>query len=72
MMARRQPANFVITGDSIDTKMRCRRGNLPKPVTDILRAWFHEHVDHPYPDEEDKRMFIIQTGLSISQVCDEY
>ena len=60
--------NFGIMGDPIDPKTKRRRGNLPKPVTDILRAWFHEHLDHPYPSEEDKQMFTTRTGLSISQV----
>lgn len=49
---------------------RKRRGNLPKPVTDILRAWFHDHLEHPYPSEEDKQLFIQRTGLTISQVSD--
>lgn len=61
-------ANFGIMGDPNDPKGKRRRGNLPKPVTDILRAWFHEHLDHPYPSEEDKQMFMTRTGLSISQV----
>lgn len=68
MMAHGQQANFGVMGDSIDPKTKRRRGNLPKPVTDILRAWFHEHLDHPYPSEEDKQMFMTRTGLSISQV----
>ncbi|EPS29024.1 hypothetical protein PDE_03970 [Penicillium oxalicum 114-2] len=69
MMAHpQQPANFGIMGDAIDPKTKRRRGNLPKPVTDILRAWFHEHLDHPYPSEEDKQMFMTRTGLSISQI----
>ena len=45
-----------------------RRGNLPKPVTDLLKQWLLDHLDHPYPTEEDKQWFIAQTGLSISQV----
>jgi hypothetical protein len=68
MMAHGQQANFGVMGDPIDPKTKRRRGNLPKPVTDILRAWFHEHLDHPYPSEEDKQMFMTRTGLSISQV----
>ncbi|KAJ5485318.1 hypothetical protein N7539_005306 [Penicillium diatomitis] len=68
MLAHSQQANFGIMGDSIDPKTKRRRGNLPKPVTDILRAWFHEHLDHPYPSEEDKQMFMTRTGLSISQI----
>lgn len=62
-------SNFgVISGDPLDSRGKRRRGNLPKPVTDVLRAWFHEHLDHPYPTEEDKQVFMNQTGLSISQI----
>ncbi|KAJ5509451.1 hypothetical protein N7527_011594 [Penicillium freii] len=60
--------NFGIMGDPIDPKTKRRRGNLPKPVTDILRDWLHEHLDHPYPSEEEKQMFMTRTGLSLSQV----
>ena len=63
--------SYGITGDSMDPRTKRRRGNLPKSVTDILRAWFHEHLDHPYPTEEDKQMFIARTGLSISQVLSQ-
>jgi hypothetical protein len=61
-------STFDIPGDSSDSKNKRRRGNLPKPVTDILHAWFHEHLDHPYPSEEDKQMFMMRTGLTFSQV----
>ncbi len=64
-----QQPNFGVLGDTHDPRSKRRRGNLPKQVTDILRAWFHDHLDHPYPTEEDKQMFIARTGLSISQVC---
>lgn len=63
-----QPAAYGIQGDLSGAHNRRRRGNLPKPVTDILRSWFHEHLDHPYPSEEDKQIFIQKTGLTISQV----
>lgn len=61
-------SNFGVMGDPLDARGKRRRGNLPKPVTDVLRAWFHEHLDHPYPTEEDKQIFMARTGLSISQV----
>lgn len=41
-----------------------RRGNLPKQTTDILRAWLHDHLDHAYPNEEQKQQLIRETGLS--------
>jgi hypothetical protein len=61
-------ANFGVLGDAINPRSKRRRSNLPKQVIDILRAWFHDHLDHPYPTEEDKQKFIERTGLSISQV----
>ncbi|KAK9257025.1 homeobox KN domain-containing protein [Lipomyces tetrasporus] len=45
-----------------------RRGNLPKHVTDILRNWLNAHVQHPYPTEEEKTMFMQQTGLTMNQI----
>ncbi|KZF21700.1 Homeodomain-like protein, partial [Xylona heveae TC161] len=45
-----------------------RRGNLPKQVTDLLRSWFHEHLSHPYPSEEEKQELMQRTGLTMSQV----
>ncbi|KAL2007720.1 hypothetical protein VTN00DRAFT_7702 [Thermoascus crustaceus] len=68
LMHNAQHPNFGILGDPIDPRSKRRRGNLPKPVTDILRQWFHEHLDHPYPSEEDKQIFMSRTGLSISQI----
>lgn len=68
VMAHSPQGNFGIMGDPIDGKGKRRRGNLPKPVTDILRGWFHDHLDHPYPSEEDKQMFMTRTNLSMSQV----
>ncbi|OJI98558.1 hypothetical protein ASPVEDRAFT_80200 [Aspergillus versicolor CBS 583.65] len=61
-------SNFGILGDPIDSKNKRRRGNLPKPTTEILKKWFHEHLDHPYPSEEDKQMFMTRTNLTISQI----
>ncbi|EXJ89513.1 hypothetical protein A1O3_02580 [Capronia epimyces CBS 606.96] len=55
-------------GMDTDTRNRRRRGNLPRQITDILRAWFHEHLDHPYPTEEDKQAFMARTGLTIAQI----
>ena len=60
--------SFEAGGDYGDSKHKRRRGNLPKQVTDRLRNWFHEHVGHPYPTEEEKQMLMAQTGLSMSQV----
>ncbi|KAI5787028.1 homeobox KN domain-containing protein, partial [Peziza echinospora] len=45
-----------------------RRGNLPKPVTDMLRAWLSSHVAHPYPTEEEKIQLCDATNLTMNQI----
>lgn len=34
----------------------------------VLKRWFSEHSEHPYPSEEEKTMLQCQTGLSRTQV----
>ncbi len=55
-------------GSQLDARPRKRRGNLPKPVTDLLKSWFRAHQSHPYPSEEEKQVLMCQTGLTITQV----
>lgn len=50
-----------------DNKQRKRRGNLPKETTDKLRAWFVNHLQHPYPTEDEKQELMRQTGLAMSK-----
>lgn len=45
-----------------------RRGNLPKPVINLLRTWLINNKRHPYPSEEVKRHLARQTGLTKSQI----
>jgi len=55
-------------GDTVDPRTKRRRGNLPKQTTDVLRQWLYEHVDHPYPTDQEKQMLMEQTNLSMSQI----
>jgi hypothetical protein len=48
---------------------RKRRGNLPKESTKVLREWFRQHEDSPYPSEDEKTELCKQTSLAMSQVC---
>lgn len=50
-----------------DNKQRKRRGNLPKETTDKLRSWFLNHLNHPYPTEDEKQKLMQQTGLQMSE-----
>jgi hypothetical protein len=55
-------------GCGIGAGGRKRRGNLPKQITDYLKGWFMQHLEHPYPTEDDKQQFVHDTGLTIAQV----
>lgn len=68
MLPRGQQTDFGMTKDPFDHEASRTRGNLPKAVTDPLRVWLHEHIDHPFPSEEDKRVLATGTGLSSTQV----
>ncbi|KAK7569214.1 hypothetical protein IWX49DRAFT_290129 [Phyllosticta citricarpa] len=47
---------------------RKRRGNLPKEATNLLKRWFADHGDSPYPSEEEKQNLSIATGLGLNQI----
>ena len=46
------------------------RSKLPARVVAVLRAFFLQHVSHPFPSEEQKRELVGRTELSMKQVCD--
>lgn len=47
---------------------RKRRGNLPKEATNLMKQWFAENRDSPYPTEDQKAEMCHMTGLNMSQV----
>ncbi|KAF2818368.1 hypothetical protein CC86DRAFT_337248 [Ophiobolus disseminans] len=47
---------------------RKRRGNLPKEATNMMKQWFAENRDSPYPTEDQKLEICRRTGLNLSQV----
>ncbi|KAF2812291.1 uncharacterized protein BDZ99DRAFT_518149 [Mytilinidion resinicola] len=52
--------------DNKDTKKGSIR--FPRVAIKILKDWMDEHVDHPYPTEEDKNDLKEKTGLTSSQI----
>jgi hypothetical protein len=66
------PAMSTFSGQnpSSQTQHRTRRkrGRLPPDATDLLKAWFHNHFDHPYPSEEEKKSLCRTTGLTMTQI----
>ncbi|KAL8964687.1 MAG: hypothetical protein Q9197_006845 [Variospora fuerteventurae] len=63
-----RPVEFQNVEVGSEKSNKKRRGNLPKQTTDILRQWLHEHLDHAYPNEDQKAMLIRETGLTDKQV----
>ncbi|RKF64306.1 putative homeobox domain-containing protein [Erysiphe neolycopersici] len=55
-----------------ETKPRKRRGNLPKDTTEKLRTWFLNHLEHPYPTEDEKQQLMDSTGLQMNQISNWY
>jgi len=47
---------------------RKRRGNLPKEATNLLKEWFQQNRQSPYPTEDQKMELCNRTGLSLNQV----
>ncbi|XP_033953568.1 homeobox protein Meis3 [Pseudochaenichthys georgianus] len=60
------------TGDDDDSdrdrRNNKKRGIFPKVATNIMRAWLFQHLQHPYPSEEQKKQLALDTGLTILQV----
>jgi hypothetical protein len=41
---------------------------FPRAAVKVLKDWMLQHIDHPYPTDEDKEILKQQTGLSIGQI----
>lgn len=52
------------SGPLAEMAKRKKRGNLPPEAKKKMMAWFKNHLHHPYPDEETKKQWIAETGLS--------
>ncbi|EJS41392.1 cup9p [Saccharomyces arboricola H-6] len=45
-----------------------RRSNLPKETVQILNTWLLNHLNNPYPTQQEKRELLIKTGLTKIQL----
>lgn len=41
---------------------------FPRAAVKILKDWMLVHIDHPYPNDEEKEALKQQTGLSVGQI----
>lgn len=54
--------------DNRGRRQQKKRGIFPKAATNIMRAWLFQHLNHPYPSEDQKKQLAEETGLTILQV----
>ncbi|KAF0977153.1 hypothetical protein FDP41_003806 [Naegleria fowleri] len=55
-------------GDFSGDLSKQRKHFLPTNATEVLKDWFLEHIQHPYPSGQEKQALSQQTGLSYVQV----
>jgi hypothetical protein len=41
---------------------------FPRAAVKILKDWMLEHIDNPYPTEEEKESLKMETGLTVGQI----
>ena len=59
----------IIDDDQSDKpKKGASAARFPRPAVKVLKDWMIQHIDHPYPTDEDKEFLKTQTGLTISQI----
>lgn len=54
--------------DTGGPKKGAAAARFPRSSIKILKDWMVEHIDHPYPTDEEKEALKVQTGLTISQI----
>ena len=45
-----------------------KKRTLPQKATRLLNEWFEQHLDHPYPTEQEKRLLSARGDLTVEQV----
>ena len=45
-----------------------KKKKLPQRATKLLNEWFEQHLDHPYPTEEEKKLFSSRCDITVEQV----
>jgi len=65
---RQNVCNAILVLQKQYNQVRKKRRTLPKKATEGLCNWFFEHINDPYPSEEEKSMLAAAGGLTITQV----
>ncbi|CAF2092196.1 unnamed protein product [Rotaria magnacalcarata] len=60
--------DYYEENDDNNKRRHKKRGIFPKAATSLMRAWLFQHLNHPYPSEEQKKILARETNLNILQV----
>jgi hypothetical protein len=55
-----------VMDDTGSDEKRSRR--LPQQADEMLKTWLIEHVDHPFPNDDEKDEMVLCTGLTHRQI----
>jgi hypothetical protein len=63
----------VASPKKVDGRIHKKRDNrsarmLPPKATEVLKQWYDDHANHPYPTFDEKQQLMAETGLSLHQV----
>jgi hypothetical protein len=69
-MAPIEPVRDDYTDHNFKTKNRGQnlRQNYSKKQSNILKRWLNQNLKHPYPTDEQKKIFSQETGLDSTQI----
>jgi len=65
---RQSVCNAILVLQKQYNQQRKKGRTLPKKATEHLSNWFFDHINDPYPSEEEKSMLAASGGLTITQV----
>jgi len=65
---RQNVCNAIVALEKQYNHAKKKRRALPKKAAESLSTWFFEHLNDPYPSEEEKSILAAAGGLTITQV----
>ena len=67
-MAPIEPFEVDHTNDNVKNRGQNLRQNYSKKTANILKRWLNQNLKHPYPTDEQKKIFGQETGLDSTQI----
>lgn len=65
---RQSVCNAIVLLQKHYNQVKKKRRSLSKKATEVLNNWFFNHLNDPYPSDEEKMMLASLCGLTLNQV----